>query len=167
MKSLIKKLLASINLFFIFFCVIEVSYAEVCQPVMIPPVEGVIYLNKIAFSLTQSVPICRLNDSPDFLMKVNEKWGKDKCPFDISEGNHLIISNSEYIKRRIKLNTEYSLVTDGNAEVVIFKNKIQVVNGKVEVFSNSTGSKIPIESVGRSKECKGSFISEPPAAGNP
>lgn len=161
------KLFSSINLFFIIFGVIEISNAEVCQPVIIPPVDSPIYLNKIAFNLTQSVPICRLNDYPEFLMKVNEKWGKDKCPFDISEGNHLIISNSEYIKRRIKLNKEFSLVTDGNAEVVIFKNKIQVVNGKIEVFSNSTGSRIPIENAGRSRECKGEFISESSVASNP
>jgi hypothetical protein len=58
------------------------------------------------------------------------------------------------------------MYTDGNAEVLFLKDRIQVINGRVEIFSNSTGFKLPMVNVGRVKECEGQFFAEPQILGS-
>ena len=139
--------------------------AESCRTIPQPAVENVFYLNKLSFMFSPMLPVCRNNNNPEFLLKVNEKWGKDPCPFFIFEGNRLVVAHSENQRRMIKLNDHYTMYTDGNAEVVIQKDKIQVINGKVEIY-NSSGNKLPIVNIGRIKECEGSFMAEPHILGH-
>lgn len=138
--------------------------AETCKNILQPPIENVFYVNKLTYLFNKTLPICRINHTPEFLLKVNDKWKKDPCPFGISEGERLVVAHSEYQRRKVKINDNYTMYTDGNAEVLFLKDRIQVINGRVEIYSSS-GVKLPMVNVGRVKECEGQFFAEPQILG--